>query len=234
VASAAFVFALLAGAREARADFVTYTGSNAGGLSASASFTTLGSYLIVTLTNTASMDVMTPSQVLTGVWFSTPGALTPVLAFLNLGSDIINDQDGLFVGGEWAYQGNLSMSFGSNSGISAVGLGIFGPNDLFGGADLDPPVSPAGVNYGVTTANDNPNSGNGGILSTPLIQNSVVFVLGGWDSSWSLSDLSNVYFQYGSSLNEPRLNGVPEPGMLALLGVGLIALIFGVRKLSWA
>ena len=231
---AAFVLALIAGAREARADFISYSASNAAGLSANVSFSSSGNFLVVTLTNASNMDIMSPSQVLTGIWFSTPGALTPLLALVNVGSDINNDWDIPFVGGEWAYRGNLSMGFGSNSGISATGLGIFGANHRFVGPDLDPPSSPAGINYGLASAGDNPHTGNGGVASTPLIQNSVVFVLGGWNSNWSVSQISNVFFQYGSSLNETRLAAVPEPGVLALLGLGLVGLVFGVRKLSWA
>lgn len=62
----------------------------------------------------------------------------------------------------------------------------------------------------------------------PLIQNQVVLVLTGVEGL-STEDISNVSFQYGTSLTEPNLPGVeihgtPEPITLMLLGCGLAAL----------
>lgn len=236
-ASALVVFAIatFSGASSAWADFISFSASNGSGLSASVSFETSGGNLIVTLTNTSAMDVTVPSQVLTAVFFSLPGSMTPVSAVLNSGSVVNGDSApaGGAVGGEWAYQSGLNVG-GSNSGISSSGLGIFGPGNLFGGPDLDSPVSPNGLNYGITSAGDNPASGNGGLSGEPLIQNSVVFTLSGWNANWSLSQIANVFFQYGTSLSEPHLGAVPEPGVLALLGIGLAGLVFGARRMSWA
>jgi len=235
-ALAVFALAFFANASTASADFVTFNASGPNGLSASVTFEVSGGNLIVTLTNTASMDVWSSNQVLTAVFFSLPGGLTPVSANVASGSEVDNPTDAgndAFpnVGGEWAYASGLNVS-GSNQGIGSAGFDIFGSNDLFSDMDLDPPASPNGINYGITTADDDPDNSNGGLEDMPLISNSVVFTLSGWDSDWSLSDITDVFFQYGTSLSEPQL-AVPEPGVLALLTIGLVGLAFGVRKMCW-
>lgn len=234
---AGFVLALFANSSPAWADFV-YSASNGSGLSASVKFEVSGGNLIVTLTNTSSSDVSVPSQILTAVFFNVPGSLTPISANVANGSVVNNptaagNAEFPNVAGEWGYKSGLSLN-GANTGISSSGLGVFGPGDLFGSPNLDGPESPNGLQYGITSAGDDPTSGNAAVTSTALIQNSVVFTLSGWNSNWDLASvISNIWFQYGTSLSEPSL-GVPEPGVLALLGVGLLGLVFGVRKMSWA
>ena len=49
-----------------------------------------------------------------------------------------------------------------------------------------------------------------------MIKNAVVFTLGGLPGGFNVESISNVYFQYGTSLDEPRYVGrkrevVPEP-----------------------
>lgn len=245
VTSLVFSLAFVTASPSAWADFVTFTGTGAGGRSASVTFETSGGNLIVTLTNTSTMDVTQSSEVLTAVFFSAPGTLTRVSAEVTSGS-VVNYETAAGttafpdVGGEWSYEGNIDQ-YGANSGISSAGFDLFGSGNRFPGADLDPPASPNGINYGITSAGDDPTTGNGGLLGNggsnppePLIQNSVTFTLSGWDASWSLSDIGNITFQYGTSLSEPNVPGVPEPGMLALLGVGLVGLVFAARKFSWA
>jgi len=234
-----FGVAIFANASSAWADFVSYSASNGSGLTATVTFeTTAGGNLIVTLTNTSSMDVLVPSQILTAVFFSLPGSVTPVSANVTSGSSVNNPSvagvaEFPSVSGEWAYKNGLSVN-GSNSGISSSGLGVFGPGDVFGSPNLDGPASPNGLQYGITSAGDDPTSGNAAVTGTALIQNSVTFTLSGWNPNWSLSQISNVWFQYGTSLSEPQVGAVPEPGVLALLGIGMIGLVFGVRRMSWA
>ena len=73
---------------------------------------------------------------------------------------------------------------------------------------------------------------NGGLASVPLIKDSVVFVLHGV-SGLSISDISHVGFQYGTALTELNVHGdpgnppaslIPEPGNLALIGLGFAGL----------
>jgi hypothetical protein len=237
---------VLASGKAAWADFVTYTGSSTDGTgyvrAASVTFSTSGANLFVTLTNTSTLDVVHPDQVLSGVFFSAPGALTAVDAIVPSGSAVFNDpaNSGVTdVSSEWAYRGNIAgLGFGSgiNSGISSSGLGgagEFGVPDRFDTAgNLNGPDSPNGIGYGITSAGDDVATGNGGLSGRPLIQNSVVFTLSGWNAAWTLSGIGNVFFQYGTDLSEPRFPGTetPEPGTLLLLGLGVAGLIGWHRR----
>jgi hypothetical protein len=214
----------------APASAVPYTFSALfGGLSASVTFDTSGTDLIVTLTNTSANDVLVPSQVLTAVFWDILGVspnLTRASAVLGLGSTVIDGitDPGGVVGGEWAYRGDLNPAAVPNRqyGISSAGFDLFGPPDLFPGSDLDPPASPNGINYGITSAGDDPNTGNGGIIGRPLIKNSVVFTFSGIPPGFNpATSISGVLFQYGTGLDETRF---PEPGTLALLAVGAMFL----------
>jgi len=218
---------------------ITFTGAS-GNLSASVTFDTSGTNFIVTLTNTSLNDVLVPADVLTGIFFTIPGnlALTRISAVLGTGSSVFYDPDGQppggVVGGEWAYKnGLLGAPGGANQGISSSGFGLFGSFDLFPGADLAPPVSPDGLNYGILSAGDNTLTGNTGVTGKGgEIKNSVIFTLGGLPINFNLATISNVNFQYGTALNEPNIP-VPEPSTLLLLGAGLIGFgILGRKRLK--
>jgi len=202
---------------------VIITSSN-GLLSASVSFTVDASNnLVVTLTNTSAADVLVPSEVLTAVFFDLAGvgALTPISAVLTGGSVVLYDAQpaGGNVGGEWGYASGLAGApLGATEGISSTGLGLFGqPN--FNGPNLAPPDALDGLQYGIVSAGDDDATGNGGITgSGGLIKNSVTFTLSGLPSGYSLTDssISNVFFQYGTSLE------VPAPATITLVGLGLL------------
>jgi PEP-CTERM motif len=232
---------------------VVFTGSS-GSLAASASFEIVGDNLVVTLSNTSLSDVTVPAEVLTALFFQVGGtpALTAASALLD-GSTVATANGGPIavaggnVGGEWAYKAGLAgPEAGATYGIGSAGFGIFGDADRFPGPDLSPPDAPNGMNYGIVSAGDNVATANGGLADEPLIKNKVVFTLAGQAGAFaSGATISNVFFQYGTALDEPRFGGtctsncggggpgpgneVPEPATLALLG-GAIALLGSARR----
>jgi hypothetical protein len=212
-----------------------------------------GSQLRVVLTNTSLADVMVPSQVLTGVFFSGAGAASSVSATLTSGSTVFYDPQGQpsggVIGGEWGFGSGLSGApNGATNAIMSTGAFSGVGQPTFPGSDLQSPTGLDGLQYGLLSAGDNTATGNGGISgSGGLIKNSATFILGNIAPTFTLSSITNVSFQYGTSMSEPRFNGTttttptcpnggtfpncgqqqvatPEPMSLGLMGMGLIGL----------
>lgn len=232
----------------AQASLITFSGSGISGasgaqLSASAQFDTSGSNLVITLTNTSTEDVLLQPDILTAVFFDVGGALLGLdsmsgSAVVPLGSIVLfgGTDPGGVVGGEWGYaEGIGGALFGATGGllnqqygISSSGFGVFG-GPTFPGSNLDPPGALDGLNYGITSAGDNPLTGQSAVTgSSPLIKNSVVFTLAGLPVNFDPStQISNVWFQYGTALTptDPGFEGnVPGPSAMSLLALaGLVA-----------
>ncbi len=208
---------------------------SSGARSAQAVFNTSGSNLVITLTNTATADALVPVDILTAMLFNVSGgslALTPVSAVLNAGSSIVgkpgavpapSTEPGNAISSEWAYKAALVGAPGSGAyGISSTGIGFFGPGDRFNTAtNLQGPTSPGGLQYGITTAGDNPATGNGDYNANALVKNSVVFTLSGLPANFDLNRITDVTVLYGTSATDPFIK-VPTPGSVALLGAGLV------------
>jgi len=198
--------------------------ASVGDRAALASFEVVGSELVIGLQNTSSSDVFEPVYVLTSLFFDVSGpalVLTPVSAFVPSGSTVWfgGTDPGGEVGGEWAYKAGLSGApYDAKYGLSSVGLGLMGPGDLFPGSNLQGPESPDGLQYGLTSAGDVPTTGNAPVTGdNALIHNTVVFRLSGVPSGFDPStQISNVTWQYGTSLGDPH---IPEPATVVLLAV---------------
>lgn len=236
----------------------TITGSGSGlngaQLEAQASFDISGDFLTVTLTNIATADEETggqdtPGNTLTGLFFDIFGAptLATVSATIPGGSSII--QDGTCnpgpctgvtdVSGEWGF--SQTQDFASTGGPNA-GYGIASPgylttglpqnignfNNGAAGTNLDNPASLDGINFGIVSGAGTYNP-NGGLASDPLIQDSLVLVLSG-ATGLSMSDFTNVSFQYGTGFSEPNIPAVPVPAAVWLFGSGLLGLTGLARR----
>lgn len=228
-ASVAAVMLLALVAVPMNAQAVTY-GASSGTLAASVDFSLAGNTLVVVLTNTSTTDVLVPADLLTGVFFSSNGTLTPVSATSG-GPTYLNGVQingaGTVVGGEWAYGAGLSgVPGGAGQGISSAGFGLFG-NATFPGANLSGPAAVDGLQYGITAAGDNVATQNGGVANSEITQNSVVFTFT-VSNSFSLPSLRKISFQYGTSLSEPNIpccdRQLPEPGTVMLLGSSLVGI----------
>lgn len=218
---------------------------SSGTRAAEVEFEKIGDDLQVTLTNTSLHDVLEPVDVLTAVYFDIAGnpVLTAESAMLADASIVIQDDapPGGNVGGEWAFRQGLAageLPDDQAYGLSSTGIGVFGPGDL-----IDPltplahPASPNGLEYGILSLADDFDTGNGGVKNEEgLIHNSVQFLLSGIPSGFDYSSISNVRFQYGTSLSEPNFSGsaiatVPEPTSLSLLATGALGFIgYGWRR----
>jgi hypothetical protein len=247
---AAAAVALASGPANATVLF-TGTGTNGGNpLSASADFSLTGTTLTIILSNTSTSNGVTetPTQTLSGLMFDVTGqssGLTPTSAIAN---SIFNSAactpssacsgSNVNVGGEWGYQ----FTSGNTNLIGSAGYvttGIPHNPGNFGGVDLDNQASLNGIDFAILAASHD--SLNGGLTNAgPLVQTAVTLTLTGF--TLGLSDITNVVFQYGTSLTEPTTPGVcdqsnstgdcpggggpgpgvPEPATLFLLGSALL------------
>ena len=149
------------------------------------------------------------------------------------------------IGGEWVYKNsNTTDGLGANStftgmrsGVSTTGLGgTFGDSDaLFCSSSVcnidGKGFNTGGIRFGITSLNDNPVN-NGSDSQQPMVQDTIRFKLhSSNNSNFDLTQIGSLSgaFQYGTGLTEPRFY-TPEPGMLALLGLGALAFMLGGRR----
>ena len=221
---------------------IFFTATNGSNLTASATFDIVGGKLQVVLNNSSAFDVLVPSNVLTALFFNLLGGASTLgvaggsatsngPTFMN-GAQV--NTAGTNVGGEWAYAGvsSVILGAGTNAGISSSGFSLFGNANL-NGPNLSGPVAVDGLQYGITSTGDNLATDNGGLAGNEITKHSVIFLLN-FAPGFSLAQISNVSFQYGTALGDPRntctvncggppANEIPEPGSAALAGLALLA-----------
>ncbi len=215
-------------------------------LSASATFVVSGLKLVITLSNTASNDPDKSAEILTGVFFTLAGDPALTRTSVVLGSDTsIEDRHGISgpgmnIGDEWAYANDLNgLPQGANEGLAIASLKKFGKRNRFSGPKLGPS---GGVQFGITTDFDNLGNDKASLRHQQLIGDTVVFTLGGLPTNFTLADISNVSFQYGTNLKDPDLNlagtisgeatspAIPEPDAAALIATGLLWAFATLRR----
>ncbi|WP_317201413.1 PEP-CTERM sorting domain-containing protein [Janthinobacterium sp.] len=252
---AGLLAAASAASQNAWSNSITLTGSGTGPggvpVSASSIFDVSGDILTITLTNTSvsntGKDV--PGSTLTGLFWTFNNASTPTLipvsALLAGGSSILgtcslaNCASITNLGGEFGYQAT-GLPHGADRGISSSGYlssGLAGNignfNNGAAGVNLDGPASLNGINFGIISgaAGYNP---NGGLAGIPVVQDTVVFRLSGATGVDVRSIVAS--YQYGTSLSDLNVLDqvppatVPEPGTIALLGLGLAGIASLRRK----
>jgi hypothetical protein len=208
-----------------------------------------GTMLRVTLTNVLPREdfdqytdgMLTPVDILTGLFFDVAGAgvpLTPVAATISPGSVIYRngvlnpDGHSADVASEWAYKTQTTgfpptspAGFQPNYGISSAGLGAFGASDRFcvlagtscTNLDGPPSGSPGGIEYGLLPLGYQASSPefypwNGGLNNRELLYNAVEFTFAGWTLGDPFGQIGNLFFQYGTAFTEPYLWPPCTPG----------------------
>ena len=211
----------------------TATGTNSASgnaLSASASFDITGTTLTLVLTNNKPASL--PSDVLTGVMWDMGNNTVTLSNFdadVSVGSTPFpQDLDSNGGNGEWSYAASPSGLTGitQHYGVSTAGLGIFPSN---GGQQF---------NWGLINGTVSPNPA---VSGGTFINNSATFTFtlpAGFTGT-----ISNVRFQYGTSLSEPSLlctgsqcltndTSLPEPATFAGVGIALAAIGMYRRRQS--
>jgi MYXO-CTERM domain-containing protein len=216
-----------------RAD-ATFSGGDLGGREAAVTFSDMGGGVLgVRLDNTAAEDVLAPDHVLTAVFFNLLGApvLAPFSAVVAPGSAAVfgGTDSGGVVGGEWAFGPGAGFGYG----ISSSGFGIYGA-PAFPGTNLQGPAGVDGLQYGLTSAGDDPGTGNAAVTGDfALVQHAVDFQFTGLPDGFDFGGVHDVFFQYGTSLDEPGVRAscdpepppsAPEPCSFAVLGLGAFGL----------
>jgi len=184
---------------------------NSGNLSAKVLFWQEGTQLKFQLFNMSGTSISAEQDVLTALFFTVANqpTLTPVSVVLAAGSTILRPvslpPDGVSVGGEWAYKHATVKSIGLEYGVSVTQYnGIFGQTNRFPG----PIIGGNGNNFS-NVGHGLIGPGGTSLTKFPLISSSVIFTLDGLPETFDLlTDIMNVWFQYGPSHNSPYITSI--------------------------
>ena len=246
---------------------ISFLATGAGGREASAAFNVdNSSNLIIELSNTSTSDARFQIDFLSAVFFqlTTPNPLTLQSAVAsgplgiyqqnstvntNANGSLVllsvpnfaapgstNGGPGAFNGG-WQFRENLLGLAGVSQtrGLGTNGLGIFNGSQVKNVDNLDYALTSFGDNVATSQAKQ--------LFNFPAIKDTLTFTLSGLPNGFVLNStsISNVRFQYGTSLAEPStavevgvLSQVPEP--ISLMTWSLMisaAVVFRGRVLGW-
>lgn len=223
----------------------TFSGSGASKqstatIAAQATFQVSGTDLLITLTNTAGTPTTVNGDVLTGLFFDAPGMTGLTAGSVTLGPGSSYLPPGYTVdslGKYWSFENRVTTPGLPYFGLGAAGYNGFNASNAFdpasSGNDLD------GVNYGLLSQLTTALPAGG---QSPFIKNEADFVLHGWTGGpLTSASVSNVLFTYGSSLGLNQFPGtpgggsgpgpgVPEPGLMAFLGAGILGSLSVMRR----
>ncbi|MHB1951901.1 MAG: XDD4 family exosortase-dependent surface protein [Acidiferrobacteraceae bacterium] len=236
-----------------RASNVTYRGAAVvSGVTeeAAATFTFQGNDLLITLQNLSpapspGAGQIGPGSILSGLFFDLTGGsrLVPVSATTAGIFDPAACTPGpcagvTNVGGEWGYAPGSYGSTRGHEGIASAGYvttGLRQDAGNFNGPNLNGPVSLGGIDFAILSKAWTQSDLNHGAQGQPYDQDRVTFDLSGV-GGLGVNDISNVSFQYGTSLTEANIIGspapVPEPGTAWFLSLGCSMLAWRVRRRS--
>ena len=170
-------------------------------------------------TNNLSVQVINGSgialqstDVLTGIYWqrtNLSASLSPASASAT-GTSIIWNKTASSIGSMWQFNSGIAGPSSTNEAITTV----------------------SGIKGGIVNGISKTSSSNT-VLTSTLVQNEMTFNLNS-AKGFNLSDIQNVYFQFGGSLSGPRLLAkltVPEPGTVALLAsMSASSLMVGFRR----
>jgi len=228
--------------RLAVADSILFNGTGAGAngvtLNASALFNISGTALTIKLSNlgdTSGGGQDVPSNTLTGLLFDLPNGFTlsPVSATIAPGSLRQGNLCSIGpctsattnVGGEFRYATSSSLPGGADRSVTSSAYNGTDPN--FNGPNLDSPLSVDGVNFGIIAPVEPSNPFiPSSQMQEPEIAGDVQFTMTVAGSrQLTAADFANVSFQYGTSLTEPRIPGLPGgPGPVPEPATALLTL----------
>jgi hypothetical protein len=224
------------------AEAISFTGSGTNpdgnnNLSAIADFQVDNGDLKITLTNNGD-SAERPSDILTAIFWDIAqnpnltydSGTAPTVTSFNSNPSPQNDVNLRDVEGneEWryAFDNNNLSGLTQSYGLGTAGFDVF--NGGGGGQQFQ---------YGIVNG-VNSNAKNKPTKDAFLVNNTAMFSLSNLPNSFDINDISNVRFQYGTSLGEPSFSGtpstpVPTPALLpGLIGMGVASLRKKKKQLS--